>query len=142
MGVIRSSSRGDTGNTTFYMGLKYTNEPNLHGSHRSTGTFSPEYTVARTGTVGLMPNVNVTSCNHFTLKPAQGHEWIDKSLIMLTARTLAVTRYHLAPGMSQPQDAVQDLVLSARDRYICIGTPRHINVCPSFWLHATLHVGL
>ena len=54
--------------------------------------------MARTGTVGLMPNVNVTSCNHFTLKPAQGHEWIDKSLIMLTARTLAVTRYHLAPG--------------------------------------------
>ena len=47
----------DTGNTTVYMGLKYTNEPNLHGSLQSTETFSPGYTVARSGTVGLRTHI-------------------------------------------------------------------------------------
>ena len=40
IGMIRDSNRGDTGNTTIYMGLKSTNETHLHGApghfHRGT----------------------------------------------------------------------------------------------------------
>ena len=52
IGMIRVSNRGDNGNTIVYVGLKSTNETNLHGSPRSTGNFSPGYIVVKIGTVG------------------------------------------------------------------------------------------